>query len=117
MALHYVSLISEIFYNNLNIRDNSSYGWYLYVLHSVGATVVLVHIYFHILKTIYLGSHIYNVNLWLSGLCILYIVWIVAFQGYILLQGMISYWGCIVINSLLSVIPNLVVYIIGNLNI
>lgn len=42
---------------------------------------------------------------WLSGLIIFLLTMAVAFMGYVLPWGQISFWGATVITSILSAIP------------
>ncbi len=43
--------------------------------------------------------------MWISGLTILILIIAESFLGYVLVWGQIRYWACVVITSLLSVIP------------
>ena len=55
----------------------------------------------------------YNANLWLSGLCIIIFLILEAFLGYVLIWGMMSYWGVTVITNLTNLIPNAIECICG----
>ena len=70
-------------------------------------------IYLHIGRSLYLESYLYNANLWLSGFYIMILLMLIAFLGYLLIWGMMSYWGCTVIINLLTIIPCLIECICG----
>jgi ubiquinol-cytochrome c reductase cytochrome b subunit len=113
LALHYTSDISHSYSSVIHIIQDISYGWYLHYLHSIGSSVVLVLMYLHVGRSLYIGSFMYNANLWLSGLCIMIFLMLIAFIGYVLVWGMMSYWGGTVITNLLSLVPCLIECICG----
>ena len=87
------------------IRD-VYYGWSLRYIHSNGASFVIVLI--HIGRGLYYGSYYYNSNSWFSGIIIFIILMAIAFIGYVLPWGQISFWGATVITNLLSPFPNII---------
>lgn len=113
IALHYTSDISHSYSSVIHIIQDITYGWYLHYLHSIGASIILVVMYFHIGRSLYIGTFMYNANLWLSGLYSWIFIMLIAFLGYILIWGMMSYWGGTVISNLLSLIPCLIECICG----
>jgi quinol-cytochrome oxidoreductase complex cytochrome b subunit len=113
LALHYTSDISHSYSSVIHIIQDITYGWYLHYLHSIGSSIILGVMYLHIGRSLYIGSFMYNTNLWLSGLCSLIFLMLIAFLGYVLIWGMMSYWGGTVITNLLSLIPCLIECICG----
>jgi ubiquinol-cytochrome c reductase cytochrome b subunit len=113
LSLHYTSDISHSYSSVIHIIQDIYYGWYLHYLHSIGASVVLVVMYLHIGRSLYIGSFMYNANLWTSGFSIIVILMMVAFLGYVLVWGMMSYWGGTVITNLIFLIPCLIECICG----
>ena len=101
IALHYTSDISHSYSSVIHIIQDITYGWYLHYLHSIGASIILVVMYLHIGRSLYIGSFMYNANLWLSGVYSLIFIMLIAFLGYILIWGMMSYWGGTVISNVL----------------
>ena len=89
----------------LHIIGDSCYGWYLHYLHSVGASMMLCVQYLHIGRSLYYGSYVYNVNVWLSGVYLMKMLMLNAFVGYVLIWGMMSYWGSTVISGLFIIVP------------
>jgi ubiquinol-cytochrome c reductase cytochrome b subunit len=113
LALHYTSDISHSYSSVIHIIQDSYYGWYTHYLHSTGSSMLLVVLYFHIGRSLYIVTYILNANLWLSGLSIMIFLMLVAFLGYVLVWGMMSYWGGTVITNLLSLIPCLIECVCG----
>merc|ERR1712060_640452 len=48
------------------------------------------------------GSYFYNPNTWFSGIVLLLFLMAIAFMGYVLPFGQMSFWGATVITNLLS---------------
>lgn len=44
-------------------------------------------------------------GVWVSGVVLLVLLMATAFMGYVLPWGQISYWGCVVITNMVTVIP------------
>merc|ERR1712151_702262 len=59
------------------------------------------------------GSYFYNPNTWFSGILLLFFLMAIAFMGYVLPFGQMSFWGATVITNLLSPFPSLVEWICG----
>merc|ERR1712217_946659 len=59
------------------------------------------------------GSYFYFVNTWFSGILLLFFLMAIAFMGYVLPFGQMSFWVATVITNLLSPFPSLVEWICG----
>merc|ERR1712056_128642 len=60
-----------------------------------------------------MGSYFYNPNTWFSGILLLILLMAIAFMGYVLPWGQMSFWGATVITNLLSPFPSLVEWVCG----
>merc|ERR1712046_499456 len=89
------------------------YGWCLRYLHSSGASFVFLFLFVHLGRAIFYGSYFYNPNTWFSGILLLFFLMAIAFMGYVLPFGQMSFWGATVITNLLSPFPSLVEWICG----
>ena len=69
------------------------YGWSLRYIHSNGASFVFIVLFIHIGRGLYYGSYYYNSNSWFSGIIIFIILMAIAFIGYVLPWGQMSFWG------------------------
>merc|ERR1712137_1313538 len=89
------------------------YGWCLRYFHSNGASFVVLFVFLHLGRGIYYASYLYNPNTWFSGVIILLFLMGIAFMGYVLPFGQMSFWGATVITNLLSPFPSLVEWLCG----
>merc|ERR1712047_57970 len=62
------------------------------------------------------GSYFYNGNSWVSGIIIFLFLMAIAFMGYVLPFGQMSFWGATVITNLLSPFPSLIEWVSGGYN-
>lgn len=118
--------LAIFFFNNrtlafervVTLETDLNSTWLLRILHANGARFFFFCLYFHSGRGLYYGS--YGLHLtWGIGVVILLVTIGVAFLGYVLPWGQISFWGTSVITNLASAIPyigtNLVVWIWGGL--
>jgi len=94
----------------IEINNEIYYGWFLRAMHANGASFFFIVVYIHMSRGIYYGSFLYPRHaLWMSGVIIWLLMVATAFLGYVLPWGQMSFWGAMVITSLLASIP-----LIGN---
>lgn len=88
------------------IMRDVEYGWLIRYLHSTGASAFFVVIYMHMFRALLYGSYKAPRELvWIFGMTIYLLLMAVAFMGYLLPWGQMSYWGAQVIISLFATIP------------
>ena len=80
------------------------YAWCLRYIHSNGASLFFIFIYCHIFRCLYYKSY-HTPLLWVSGIVLWILLMGISFMGYVLPWGQMSYWGCMVITSLVTAIP------------
>jgi len=102
LALHYTP---DINYSYYSIIREVYYGWSLRYIHSNGASFLFTVLFIHIGRGLYYGSYYYTSNVWFSGIFIFYSFVAIAFIGYVLPWGQMSFWGATVITNLLSAFP------------
>nr|YP_010872811.1 cytochrome b [Franciscoloa pallida]WGU50375.1 cytochrome b [Franciscoloa pallida] len=106
LAMHYCSGMTMAFESVVHISSDVNWGSLIRYLHANGATFFFLFIYLHIGRGLYYGS--YNLTFtWLVGVMIFFLFMGVAFMGYVLPWGQMSYWGATVITNLVSAIPYL----------
>ena len=79
-------------------------GWIFRVLHSNGASLFFICVYVHIFKGLIYRSY-RLIFVWLTGVLIYFLMMGIAFTGYVLIWGQMSYWAAVVITSLITSIP------------
>merc|ERR1711990_924267 len=89
------------------------YGWSLRYFHSSGASFVFLFLFLHLARAISYGSYFYNPNTWFSGILLFFFLMAIAFMGYVLPFGQMSFWGATVITNLLSPFPSLLEWVCG----
>ena len=88
------------------IMRDVEYGWLIRYMHSTGASMFFVVIYFHMFRALLYGSYRAPRELiWIFGMGIYLALMAEAFMGYLLPWGQMSYWGAQVIISLFGAIP------------
>merc|ERR1712125_63238 len=76
--------------------------------------MMFIALYAHMFKHLYYGSYMRPRQiLWVTGVVIFLITVLVAFLGYVLPWGQMSFWGATVITNLLSPFPSLVEWVCG----
>ena len=113
LSLHYTPHINYSYYSIMYIIREVYYGWSLRYIHSNGASFLFTVLFIHIGRGLYYGSYYYNSNSWFSGIIIFILLMAIAFIGYVLPWGQMSFWGATVITNLLSPFPCLIEWICG----
>jgi quinol-cytochrome oxidoreductase complex cytochrome b subunit len=104
--MHYIPNVELAFISIEHIMRDVNYGWLLRYIHANGASMFLIVVYIHIFRSLYYTSFTKPREfLWIIGVCILLIMIITAFLGYVLPWGQMSFWGATVITNLFSAIP------------
>merc|ERR1739845_228439 len=83
-------------------------GLFISFHYSSGASFVFLFVFLHIGRSLFYGSFFYNPNTWFSGILILLLLMGIAFLGYVLPFGQMSFLGATVITNLLSPFPCLI---------
>jgi ubiquinol-cytochrome c reductase cytochrome b subunit len=91
LALHYTSDINSAFISLFFFIREIYYGWSLHYLHSSGASFVFLFLLLHLGRAIFYGSYFYNCNTWFSGILLLFFLMAIAFMGYVLPFGQMSF--------------------------
>jgi len=106
LAMFYNANILFAYSTILEISNEIYYGWWIRYIHSNGASFFFFCVYLHMFRGLYYGSFLYpRQYLWVSGSIIWILMIATAFFGYILPWGQMSFWGAMVITSLLGSIP------------
>jgi quinol-cytochrome oxidoreductase complex cytochrome b subunit len=106
LAMHYKADSHLAFDSIQHIMRDVNYGWLLRYLHSTGSSAFFVVIYVHMARTLYYGSYRKPRELlWWTGQLLLLLLMAIAFMGYLLPWGQMSYWGAEVITNLFRATP------------
>ncbi len=106
LAMHYVPDQSMAFDSVEHIMRDVNFGWLLRYVHANGASMFFIVVYIHIFRGMYYGSYKSPRELlWIIGVVLLLLMMAIAFMGYVLPWGQMSFWGATVITNLFSAIP------------
>merc|ERR1712032_88152 len=113
LALHYTSDLNSAYYQIFFLIREVYYGRCLRYFHSAGASFVFLFLFLHLGRAMFYGSYFYSSSSWFSGILLFFFLMAIAFMGYVLPFGQMSFWGATVITNLLSPFPSLVEWICG----
>nr|WLK25957.1 cytochrome b [Raeta sp.] len=104
LACQYCASADLAFDSVVHIMRDVNYGWLMRSTHCNGASAFFLCVYIHIGRGIYYHSFFLK-HTWWVGCSMLLLLMGVAFSGYVLPWGQMSYWGATVILNLASAIP------------
>jgi len=108
LAMHYTPHVDLAFNSVEHIMRDVNYGWLIRYAHANGASFFFICVYVHIGRGLYYGSYMKpRVGLWTVGVIIYILMMGIAFLGYVLPWGQMSFWGATVITNMFSAIPYL----------
>jgi ubiquinol-cytochrome c reductase cytochrome b subunit len=106
LAMDYIPTAEEAFGSVQHIMRDVNYGWLVRYLHQSGSSMFFIATYIHTFRGIYYGSYKNPRELlWILGVVTLLVMMSIAFMGYVLPWGQMSYWGATVITNMFSAIP------------
>lgn len=104
LAMHYSADINIAFTSIVHITRDVNSGFLLRFLHANGASLFFFCVYTHMGRGLFYSSYL-QTKVWLTGIIIFFFMMLIAFIGYVLPWGQMSFWGATVITNLLSAIP------------
>jgi len=104
LARHYNSCPEIAFDSVEHLIKDVSIGWLFRLAHLNGASFFFLFLFLHISRGLYYRSYNY-LQTWILGVVIFFLTIAIAFMGYVLPWGQISFWGATVITNLISSIP------------
>merc|ERR1719295_662225 len=109
LTLHYIRTFDRL----IDYGRDVERGTFIRYMHANGASLFLLLMFLHVARRMYYNSS-NKKSRWISGIVILLLSMRVAFLGYVLPYGQMSYWGATVIINLLSIVSDtLVVWLWG----
>ncbi|MCM2310719.1 MAG: cytochrome bc complex cytochrome b subunit [Steroidobacteraceae bacterium] len=106
LTMNYKPSAADAFGSVEYIMRDVEWGWLIRYIHSTGASAFFVVIYLHMFRALLYGSYQKPRELlWIFGMVIYFVLMGLAFFGYLLPWGNMSYWGAQVIVSLFGAVP------------
>nr|YP_010555868.1 cytochrome b [Marcia japonica]UYR95100.1 cytochrome b [Marcia japonica] len=104
LTMHYTPSVDEAFNSVVHIMRDVNGGWLLRACHANGASLFFVMVYLHMSRGLFYLSF-FSRGAWWMGVILLCVLMGIAFTGYVLPWGQMSFWGATVITNLLTAIP------------
>jgi ubiquinol-cytochrome c reductase cytochrome b subunit len=106
LTMHFKPTAAEAFASVEYIMRDVPGGDIIRYMHSTGASLFFITVYFHMFRGLIYGSYQKPRELvWLLGVLIFLVMMAEAFMGYVLPWGQMSYWGAQVIINLFGAVP------------
>jgi ubiquinol-cytochrome c reductase cytochrome b subunit len=106
LRMNFTPSAAEAFNSVEYIMRDVEWGWLIRYMHSTGASAFFVVVYLHMFRALLYGSYQKPRELlWIFGMLIYFVLMGLAFFGYLLPWGNMSYWGAQVIVSLFGAVP------------
>ncbi len=113
LGLHYTPGIPAAYYSVMHIYREVYYGSVYRLLHSGGASLVFLLVLAHVYRGVFYGSYMYVSGVLAGGQGVYGVLMAIAFMGYVLPWGTMSYWGATVITNLYTGVPCMVPWSLG----
>nr|YP_011018283.1 cytochrome b [Parachordodes pustulosus]WQH58899.1 cytochrome b [Parachordodes pustulosus] len=121
LSMSYSSSHMLSFLSIVSLEINNWEGFSLRSAHATGASFMFICLFLHMYRGLYFSSFSMNKTTWSSGVTIFLLTMIIAFLGYVLPWGQMSYWAATVITNMLSAVPiigkNLVLWVWGGFSV
>jgi len=113
LGIYYTPGIHTAYYSIIHILREVYYGSMYRLLHSSGASMVFLLVLVHVYRGVFYGSSIYVSSVLSIGVVVYGVLMGIAFLGYVLPWGLMSYWGATVITNLYTGVPCMVPWFLG----
>ncbi|WP_370931323.1 cytochrome bc complex cytochrome b subunit [Bartonella sp. DGB1] len=122
MAIHYIAYVNEAFASIEIFSRSGSLGWLFHPWHTIGSSFFFIAVYIHIARSLYYKSYQGGKGLnWGLGVFCYLLMLIIAFLGYTLSWGQMSWMAVTVVSNFFTAVPiigeNLKVWFLGGYEI
>jgi quinol-cytochrome oxidoreductase complex cytochrome b subunit len=88
------------------IMNGVSFGWLIRGIHHWGASLMVLIVFFHMLRTYFFGAYKYPREFtWVTGVVLLLLTLGMGFTGYLLPWNQRAYWATTVATSIAGTVP------------
>ncbi len=106
LTIYYVPSPDHAYDSIQYIMNEVTFGWLIRGMHHWGATLLVVLVFLHMLKSFFVGAYKYPREItWLTGGVLLLVVMVMGFSGYLLPWNQKSYWATSVGTSIFGAVP------------
>jgi quinol-cytochrome oxidoreductase complex cytochrome b subunit len=106
LTVYYIPSPDHAYDSIQYIMTGVSYGWLIRGIHHWGASLMVLIVFFHMLRTYYFGAYKYPREFtWVTGVFLLLLTLGMGFTGYLLPWNQRAYWATTVATSIAGTVP------------
>jgi menaquinol-cytochrome c reductase cytochrome b subunit len=106
LTIYYVPSPDHAYESIEYIMNEVTFGWLIRGMHHWGATLMVVVVFLHMLKSFFVGAYKWPRELtWITGALLLLIVLLLGFSGYLLPWNQKAYWATSVGTAIIGAVP------------
>ncbi len=106
LTVYYVPSPDHAYDSIQYIMTGVSYGWLIRGIHHWGASLMVLIVFFHMLRTYFFGAYKYPREFtWVTGVFLLLLTLGMGFTGYLLPWNQRAYWATTVATSIAGTVP------------
>jgi quinol-cytochrome oxidoreductase complex cytochrome b subunit len=106
LTVYYIPSPDHAYDSIQYIMTGVSYGWLIRGIHHWGASLMVLIVFFHMLRTYFFGAYKYPREFtWFTGVFLLLLTLGMGFTGYLLPWNQRAYWATTVATSIAGTVP------------
>jgi quinol-cytochrome oxidoreductase complex cytochrome b subunit len=106
LTVYYIPSPDHAYDSIQYIMTGVSYGWLIRGVHHWGASLMVLIVFFHMLRTFFFGAYKYPREFtWVTGVLLLLLTLGMGFTGYLLPWNQRAYWATTVATSIAGTVP------------
>jgi len=106
LTVYYIPSPDHAYDSIQYIMTGVSYGWLIRGIHHWGASLMVLIVFFHMLRTYFFGAYKYPREFtWVTGVLLLLLTLGMGFTGYLLPWNQRAYWATTVATSIAGTVP------------
>jgi quinol-cytochrome oxidoreductase complex cytochrome b subunit len=106
LTMYYVPSPDKAYDSIQYIMDGVAFGWLIRGIHHWGASLMVVVVFIHMLRTFFYGAYKYPREVtWLTGVFLLLLTLGMGFTGYLLPWNQKAYWATTVGTEIVGTVP------------
>jgi quinol-cytochrome oxidoreductase complex cytochrome b subunit len=106
LTVYYVPTPDHAYDSIQYIMNGVAFGWLIRGIHHWGASLMVLIVFFHMLRTYFFGAYKYPREFtWVTGVLLLFLTLGMGFTGYLLPWDQRAYWATTVGTSIAGTVP------------
>jgi quinol-cytochrome oxidoreductase complex cytochrome b subunit len=106
LSVYYVPTPDHAYDSIQFIMNGLAFGWLIRGIHHWGASLMVLIVFFHMLRTYFFGAYKYPREFtWVTGVLLLFLTLGMGFTGYLLPWDQRAYWATTVGTSIAGTVP------------